>query len=81
MNDKYVPHGLKVTEQFAKDGIPGLMRLEKMWRQHFVEKMNPKFLPELWSVSHYHHNEKVFAEDEAFKTKMQKIKTIEQDQA
>lgn len=33
-----------------KDG--GLVMLEKLWREHFLDTMKPKFLPHLWSVSH-----------------------------
>lgn len=30
----------------------GLVMLEKMWREHFLETMKPRYLPNLWSVSH-----------------------------
>jgi hypothetical protein len=50
-NDLYCVHGQKVVEYFrAKQG--GLVELERMWRQHFLDKMRPKFLPDLWSVEH-----------------------------
>ena len=32
----------------------GLEEFEKMWRKCFLENMEPKFMPELWSVDHKH---------------------------
>ena len=32
----------------------GLIAFEKMWRQHFLDNMEPKFLPDMWSVDHSH---------------------------
>lgn len=53
INENYEPHGLKVVKYFInKNG--GILELEKMWRQHFLDKMNPQFLPALWSVTHNH---------------------------
>lgn len=26
--------------------------MERMWREHFLSTMNPKHLPNLWSVRH-----------------------------
>ncbi|XP_075047867.1 exonuclease 3'-5' domain-containing protein 2 [Mixophyes fleayi] len=53
-NETYIPHGLKVVQCFAKDGLKTLMELEKRWRQHFLDNMQPKFLPQQWSVDHNH---------------------------
>ncbi|TRZ02659.1 hypothetical protein DNTS_024395, partial [Danionella cerebrum] len=53
-NESYVPHGLKVVRAYAKDGLQGLMQLERRWRQHFLSSMHPQHLPSLWSVSHNH---------------------------
>ncbi|XP_076155567.1 exonuclease 3'-5' domain-containing protein 2 isoform X2 [Alosa pseudoharengus] len=53
-NEGYVPHGLKVVGVYAKSGLRGLMELERLWRQHFLSSMRPRFLPPLWSVSHNH---------------------------
>ncbi|XP_063804079.1 exonuclease 3'-5' domain-containing protein 2 isoform X2 [Pseudophryne corroboree] len=53
-NETYTPHGLKVVQCFAKDGLKSLMELEKRWRQHFLDNMQPKFLPQQWSVDHNH---------------------------
>ncbi|OXB74881.1 UNVERIFIED_CONTAM: hypothetical protein H355_017156 [Colinus virginianus] len=53
-NESYVPHGLKVVQCCAKGGLRSLMELEKRWRQHFLDSMQPKHLPEQWSVDHNH---------------------------
>ncbi|XP_072283836.1 exonuclease 3'-5' domain-containing protein 2 [Pyxicephalus adspersus] len=53
-NETYTPHGLKVVQCFAKGGLKSLMELEKRWRQHFLDTMQPKFLPQQWSVDHNH---------------------------
>ncbi|KAI5635839.1 3'-5' exonuclease domain-containing protein [Phthorimaea operculella] len=47
----YESHGQKVTDYFLReDG--GLLKLEEIWRQHFLDSMKPKFMPELWSIKH-----------------------------
>ncbi|XP_041669326.1 exonuclease 3'-5' domain-containing protein 2 isoform X2 [Cheilinus undulatus] len=53
-NEAYVPHGLKVVQAHAEDGLKGLMDLERRWRQHFLTTMHPRHLPPLWSVDHNH---------------------------
>uniref|UniRef100_A0A6Q2Y5V8 Exonuclease 3'-5' domain-containing protein 2 n=1 Tax=Esox lucius TaxID=8010 RepID=A0A6Q2Y5V8_ESOLU len=53
-NESYIPHGLKVVQAHADQGLKGLMGLERRWRQHFLSTMTPRFLPPLWSVSHNH---------------------------
>uniref|UniRef100_A0A8C6TFA3 Exonuclease 3'-5' domain-containing protein 2 n=1 Tax=Neogobius melanostomus TaxID=47308 RepID=A0A8C6TFA3_9GOBI len=53
-NEAYVPHGLKVVRAHAEWGLKGLMTLERRWRQHFLNSMQPKHLPPLWSVDHNH---------------------------
>ncbi|XP_067644802.1 exonuclease 3'-5' domain-containing protein 2 [Eurosta solidaginis] len=50
-NENYCNHGEKVVEMYQNE-LGGLCVLEKMWRQHFLETMKPKYLPELWSVDH-----------------------------
>ena len=30
----------------------GLLKFIKIWRQQFVETMEPRFLPDFWSVDH-----------------------------
>ncbi|XP_060684308.1 exonuclease 3'-5' domain-containing protein 2 [Hemiscyllium ocellatum] len=53
-NESYVPHGLKVTQSCAVGGLRALMSLEKRWRQHFLDYMQPRHLPPMWSVDHNH---------------------------
>ncbi|KAJ8735085.1 hypothetical protein PYW08_014335 [Mythimna loreyi] len=43
-------HGVKVVEYFFKNG--GLLRLEELWREHFLNSMEPRHMPALWSVKH-----------------------------
>ena len=33
----------------------GLLKFELMWRQHFLDTMAPRYLPELWTIHHNHH--------------------------
>ncbi|XP_017270777.1 exonuclease 3'-5' domain-containing protein 2 [Kryptolebias marmoratus] len=54
LNEAYVPHGLKVVQAHAEQGLRGLMDLERRWRQHFLSTMQPRHLPPLWSVDHNH---------------------------
>ncbi|XP_005399097.1 PREDICTED: exonuclease 3'-5' domain-containing protein 2 isoform X2 [Chinchilla lanigera] len=53
-NESYVPHGLKVVQCHARGGLRSLMRLESRWRQHFLDSMQPRHLPQQWSVDHNH---------------------------
>ncbi|XP_049626332.1 exonuclease 3'-5' domain-containing protein 2 [Suncus etruscus] len=53
-NENYVPHGLKVVQCHAQGGLRSLMQLESRWRQHFLDSMQPKYLPQQWSVDHNH---------------------------
>ncbi|XP_048341438.1 exonuclease 3'-5' domain-containing protein 2 isoform X2 [Sphaerodactylus townsendi] len=53
-NETYMPHGLKVVQCFARAGLYSLMQLERRWRQHFLDTMQPKYLPKQWSVDHNH---------------------------
>ncbi|MEE6491821.1 hypothetical protein FKM82_016394 [Ascaphus truei] len=53
-NETFKPHGLKVVQSFANSGLKSLMELERRWRQHFLDTMQPKHLPQQWSVDHNH---------------------------
>ncbi|KAM6202086.1 exonuclease 3'-5' domain-containing protein 2 [Rhynchocyon petersi] len=53
-NENYIPHGLKVVQCLSEGGLRSLMRLESRWRQHFLDTMQPKHLPQQWSVDHNH---------------------------
>ena len=51
-NANFVSHGFEVVERVRSEGK--LLEFEKMWRKRFVDTMQPKFLPPLWSVDHRH---------------------------
>ena len=51
-NANFVSHGFEVVKKVCAEGK--LLEFEKMWREHFVDTMQPKFLPPLWSVDHRH---------------------------
>lgn len=53
-NESYIPHGLKVVQRHSEGGLRSLMQLESRWRQHFLDSMQPKHLPQQWSVDHNH---------------------------
>ncbi|EDX13367.1 GD20659 [Drosophila simulans] len=50
-NSDYCQHGERVVQQY-RDHFGGLVELERMWREHFLHTMQPRFLPELWNVNH-----------------------------
>ncbi|XP_073948726.1 exonuclease 3'-5' domain-containing protein 2-like isoform X2 [Choristoneura fumiferana] len=50
VNNNEESHGLKVVEYFLNHD--GLLRLEEYWRDHFLESMEPKYMPALWSTKH-----------------------------
>ena len=49
-NEDYVSHAQSVVNYFAEND--GILKLEKLWRQHFLDSMNPRFLPPNWSIDH-----------------------------
>lgn len=49
-SNKYPSHGEIVVEKFKAN--EGIVDLERMWRQHFLKAMEPKFLPPLWDINH-----------------------------
>lgn len=49
--EKFIKHGEKVVRYVMEHGT-GLLEFQKRWRQHFLETMEPHFLPPLWSVDH-----------------------------
>ena len=54
LNENYSgPHGQKVIAKVTEEGK--LKEFVKMWRQHFLDTMHPKYLPPLWSVDHNLH--------------------------
>lgn len=44
-SDQFISHGQLVVEQ-----LDNITEFEELWRQHFVDVMKPKFLPEHWRV-------------------------------
>lgn len=48
-NENCEPHGLKVYKAYEKIGIT---KFERRWREYFLSSMNPKFMPEHWSINH-----------------------------
>jgi len=48
--DRLNPHGKEVIEKvMAEDGVGDFI---KMWRKHFIDEMQPKFLPAGWKIDH-----------------------------
>ncbi|XP_065674256.1 exonuclease 3'-5' domain-containing protein 2 [Hydra vulgaris] len=43
-------HGEKVVKDIIREDR--LFNFIRMWRQHFLDVMQPKYMPELWSVDH-----------------------------
>ena len=63
-NVDYVPHGLKVVRFFQEEQVGGLLTLERVWREHFLETMRPRHLPNLWSVEHHRKPEEKWSNNE-----------------
>ncbi|EAT35135.1 AAEL012690-PA [Aedes aegypti] len=61
-NENYCAHGEKVVDHF-KQTPGGLSELEKMWREHFLQTMKPKYLPDLWSVEHNYKRLEIRADE------------------
>eukprot|EP00800_Vazella_pourtalesii_P021404 TRINITY_DN7935_c0_g1_i4.p1 TRINITY_DN7935_c0_g1~~TRINITY_DN7935_c0_g1_i4.p1 ORF type:complete len:460 (-),score=82.22 TRINITY_DN7935_c0_g1_i4:42-1421(-) len=57
-NPNYRAHGEKVVEQVIANGE--LLQFQMRWRQHFLETMKPKFLPEMWSTTHNPNKDNYF---------------------
>ncbi|XP_070492794.1 exonuclease 3'-5' domain-containing protein 2-like [Chironomus tepperi] len=43
-------HGELVVDFYKKND--GLIELEKIFRQHFLDTMQPQFMPKLWNINH-----------------------------
>lgn len=49
--DSHAPsHGELVVKSYRE--TEGLVKLETLWREHFLNIMQPKFMPILWDVNH-----------------------------
>lgn len=44
------PHGKKVVDYYREK--EGIIELEKIYRQHFLAAMEPKYMPKMWNVNH-----------------------------
>lgn len=62
-NENFLRHGEKVVKYFIEGNGGGIIQLEKMWREHFLNSMKPRFLPELWSVDHNEHRLEIRADE------------------
>ncbi|KAK8394426.1 hypothetical protein O3P69_006544 [Scylla paramamosain] len=51
-NEDFQAHGEQVCEKYRRKG---LVQLQHRWRRHFLDTMQPKHLPQYWSVSHNLH--------------------------
>lgn len=61
--DKLNPHGEKIVEIYTKaNDIENFIR---MWRQHFLDNNETKYLPQGWSVEH--KMERQFGEHSIFR--------------
>ena len=49
-NCDFISHGREVVRKVSEGGE--LLAFERMWREHFLETMKPKYLPPLWTVDH-----------------------------
>ena len=60
------PHGEIVVQHVTERG--GLVAFERRWRESFINNMQPKHMPYLWSVDHSH--ERLEAINKDMKTKI-----------
>lgn len=58
-NKNFNQHGEKVVQKFQSD-YGGLLELEKIWREHFIHTMCPKYLPALWNINHNANRSELF---------------------
>ena len=50
VNEDYTAHGQKVVEEVTREGK--LIEFQRSWRKHFLDSMQPNFLPPHWSIDH-----------------------------
>lgn len=58
-NDAFSSHAEVVVERICRDTDQGPHELERMWRDHFLTHMKPRFLPPMWSRDHIKPEEKL----------------------
>ena len=61
-NCDFVSHGREVVQKVKEQGE--LLDFERMWREHFLERMKPNYLPPLWTVDHEQEKVKKLLEQE-----------------
>ncbi|PIK36013.1 putative exonuclease 3'-5' domain-containing protein 2 [Apostichopus japonicus] len=49
-------HGEKVVGATSREA-DGFAKFERRWRVHFLSTMQPRFMPDLWSVDHKHESQ------------------------
>lgn len=54
-------HGELVVQRFKHTN--GLVELEKLWRNHFLTSLDPKFMPDLWDINHNENRLKIRASE------------------
>ena len=55
-NSEFSPHAEVVVRSVREEGgREALLQFQRRWRQHFLDTMNPRFLPPLWNVHHNPH--------------------------
>ncbi|XP_050715029.1 exonuclease 3'-5' domain-containing protein 2-like isoform X2 [Eriocheir sinensis] len=47
--EDYQGHGQRVCQAYMRKG---LVELQQRWRRHFIDTMQPEYLPRFWSVTH-----------------------------
>lgn len=47
---KMKSHGELVVEKLVLEGPDAIQAFVEMWRQHFLDTMNPKYMPKYWDV-------------------------------
>jgi len=55
--DKTKSHGYLLVAEVLKRGPKELHQFQRMWRQHFLDTMRPRYLSEHWSVDHIKEND------------------------
>ena len=50
LNKDYVSHGEMVMNRVMADGH--LVDFQRRWRRHFLDTMQPQFMPPFWDVNH-----------------------------
>ena len=52
--DGFEEAGELVVRHVVEQTDGGLVAFERLWRQHFLDSMEPRYLPRGWTVDHSH---------------------------